>query len=338
MSSVDNLETPARFTDPAVESSALRVGCGLVDRSWIARLEICGADRYRFLNGLISSNVQDLEAGRNVYGFLTNLQGRVLADVYVIALEDRLWLELPPGRAETIKDHLEKYRVADRVDIFLLEDLFPLTLFGEERNAVLARAGAEPCPADQNRRCTVFGTELQLSGRRLYRAESTTLWVSSSVVGDVWQELQSAADAQPVGFEALEALRIENGVGRWGQDYDDNNLPQETGLVEEAVDFTKGCYLGQEIVARVHYLGQPSKLLQPLQVAGGKRPEEGSPLLFAEQEVGRLTSVAESPEGSPNGFVGLSVLKRLAVEAAAAGAEAIRLADGRAVALRESTG
>ena len=125
-------------------------------------------------------------------------------------------------------------------------------------------------------------------------------------------------------------------MGRWGLDYDDNNLPQETGLVEEAVDFTKGCYLGQEIVARVHYLGQPSRLLQPLQVAAGKRPEEGSPLLFAEQEVGLLTSVVESPAGSPNGFLGLSVLKRAAVNAAGEDAEAIRLADGRAVVLREA--
>ena len=112
-----SLEVPGHYGDPGAERDALRERCGLVDRSWVSRLELCGADRARFLNGLVTSDVENLEPGTGIYGFFTDLKGRVMADVWVMALEDRFWLELPSGTRDQIRAHLEKYVVADRVEV-----------------------------------------------------------------------------------------------------------------------------------------------------------------------------------------------------------------------------
>ena len=325
---INGFELPAHYGDPDAERSALSNGCGLVDRSWISRLELRGADRGRFLNGLVTSNVLELTAGSNRYGFFTDLRGRVLADVYVLALDDRLWLELPPGRAAAIQKHLQAYIVADRVEVLPLEDVLPLTLVGPESSPLLERLGAGGCAIDANCRTTLFGSELHLARRELFGVDSSTIWISASMAPDIWKRLVSAEGGpapQPVGFEAVEALRVEQGIGRWGQDYGADNLPQETGLLEAAVDFEKGCYLGQEIVARVHYLGKPKRLCARLLIAEGVRPKEKSRLFLGDAEVGILTSVVESPRSSR--WSGLSILKSQAAEVG----QELRLEDGRQV-------
>src|SRR3954465_7339902 len=108
--------------DLAGQYRALREGCGLADRSWMDRVEIVGADRQRFLNAYVTCDVKSLAPGEGAYGFLTNPQGRILSDLVVLAHEDRLWLQLPPGREEAVASHLRKYILADRVEIRGLDD------------------------------------------------------------------------------------------------------------------------------------------------------------------------------------------------------------------------
>src|SRR6185295_10604111 len=108
---------PARYGPVAEEYRALREGCGLADRSWTGRLEVLGADRLRFLNAYVTCDVKSLAPGEGAYGFLTNPQGRILSDLVVLVREDRLWLEIPPGREEAIASHLGKYVLADRVEV-----------------------------------------------------------------------------------------------------------------------------------------------------------------------------------------------------------------------------
>ena len=134
---------------------------------------------------------------------------------------------------------------------------------------------------------------------------------------------------RPVGLEALESLRIEAGVGRWGKDYGPENLPQETGALSEAVDFEKGCYLGQEIVSRLHYLGNPRRLLQPLCVEGVEEVNEGAVLVSEGARVGALTSVARSRADSS--WLALAVVDRKALE----GRARLELEDGREASIRE---
>src|SRR5437763_1566837 len=109
---------------------ALRHGCGLADRSAVGRLALLGADRQRFLNGQVTCDVKGLVPGGGAYGFFTSHQGKILADVAAFALEDRLWLELPPGRAEEIAAHLLKYVIVDRVEVLPLDEYRVLTLAG----------------------------------------------------------------------------------------------------------------------------------------------------------------------------------------------------------------
>jgi folate-binding protein YgfZ len=328
---IGDLEVPGHYGDPEAECHALRETCGLVDRSWVSRLELCGADRARFLNGLVTSDVESLEPGSGIYGFFTDLKGRVLADVWVMILEDRFWLELPPGTRDEIRAHLEKYVVADRVEIQALEDMLPLTLAGPDAFDFLEDRGAIlPDAVGRNTLIEISGTQMLASRRRLFGLRAVTLWVSSGIADEVWSDWVSEAGGgvRPVGLEALESLRIEAGVGRWGKDYGPLNLPQETGAISEAVDFEKGCYLGQEIVARLHYLGKPRRLLQQLSIWGVDEVNEDADLYSQGERVGTLTSVARSSTDSS--WLALSVLPRKVLE----GRARLELEDGREVSIR----
>jgi folate-binding protein YgfZ len=294
------------------EYRALREGCGLADRSWLGRLEILGADRHRFLNAYVTCDVKDLAPGDGAYGFVTTHQGRILSDLVVLAHADRLWLLLPPGQEEAVGKHLRKYILADRVEIRPLEDMLPVSLIGPRAEAALE--GAElPPPGDwRHVRSRVHGTEVALQRSGRLGAEAYTLWISASIAGSLIEGLLAGSGPRPVGFEALEVLRAEAGIARYGRDFGADNFPQETGAEEAAVSYTKGCYLGQEVVARIHYRGGVQKALRGL-VFDGPAPASGAPLLLDGREVGVATTVVDSIAlGRP---IGLAILHRRGGEA-----------------------
>ncbi len=302
---------PLRYGAVEEEYRALREGCGLADRSWMGRLEILGADRHRFLNAYVTCEVKALAPGEGAYGFVTTHQGRILSDLVVLAHADRLWLLLPPGEEEAVGKHLRKYILADRVEIRPLEDMLPLSLIGPR--AAEALNGAELPPAgDWNHvRSRVHGTEVTLQRSGRLGAEAYTLWVSASVAGPLIEELLASPGGRPVGFEALEVLRAEAGLARFGRDFGAENFPQETGAEEAAVSYTKGCYLGQEVVARIHYRGGVQKGLRGL-VFDGAAPAPGAALLAAGRETGAVTTVVDSIAlGRP---IGLAILHRRGAE------------------------
>jgi tRNA-modifying protein YgfZ len=327
----DGVAVPADYGDAARELEALREGHAVVDLSWAGRLELRGRDRHRFLNGLVTSNTKDLKPGRGVYGFVLSKQGRVLADVYVTALEDRLWLELPAGTGDRVRQHLEGYRVIDDVEVASLDDLALLGVLGPAAGLALGEP-ARSLALDATTRARIEGCEVQLTRRRVLGVEGFVLWAPSSLAREIFAGLAEAppkgAAASPsaagraAGLRALDARRIEAGVGRWGVDFDQDAVANETGLVDAAIDFTKGCYLGQEIVARIHYRGQASALCCPLEITG--RPDapalpstlrsaaaEGAPGKVS----GTLTSVAAG-RGSGS-WLGIGTLARRALDAGA---------------------
>jgi folate-binding protein YgfZ len=291
------------------EYRALREGCGLA-RPRTGRLEILGADRLRFLNAYVTCDVKALQPGEGAYGFLTNPQGRILSDLVATAHGDRLWLQLPPGQEEAVTKHLGKYILADRVEIRPLEDMLPIILIGPR--AAEALGGAELPPAGDWRhlRSRVHGTEVALQRSGRLGAEAYTLWVSASVAGLLAERLLEGPGVTPAGFEALEILRTEAGIPRFGSDFGPENFPQETGA-EEAVSYTKGCYLGQEVVARIHYRGGVQKGLRGL-VFDAPAPVPGAALLHDGREAGKAGTVVDSIAlGSP---AGLAILHRRAAE------------------------
>lgn len=266
-----------------------------------------GADRHRFLNAYVTCDVKALAPGHGAYGFFTNPQGRILADAVVLAHEDRLWLEVPPGQEEALLGHLQKYVLADRVELRPLADMVPLTLAGPGAAAVLGDA-LPPGGAWRHARSMVRGTEVALHRHGRLGVEAYTLWVSASIASHLAGRLLEDPAVQPVDLEALEVLRAEAGIPRFGVDFGPENFPQETGI-EEAVSYTKGCYLGQEVVARIHYRGGVQKTLCGLAFPG-TAPAPGTPLTFEEREAGTVGTVVDSPTLGQS--IGLAILHRRA--------------------------
>lgn len=305
---------PVAYGSVAEEVEILREACGWVDRSWIDRLEIAGADRQRFLNGMVTCEVRDLGEGGGAYGFVTSRKGGVLADFALLELGDRFLLELAPGRAAAVAEHLGAYVLADRVEIRPAGDRLPLTLAGPRAREVLRElVGALP-PAAESRwghaPAEAAGRPVIVASRPLLGVETWTVWTAAGDAAAV-AEAALEAGASPVGYDALDTVRIEAGIPCWGRDYDDSNLPQETGL-DEALNFTKGCYLGQEVVARIHYRGGVNRTLRGLQFDGDEPPEEGTELLLEGRPVGKVGSATLSP--ALEGPVGLAILHKRGAE------------------------
>jgi folate-binding protein YgfZ len=309
---------PMSYGSVGDEYEALRRGCGLADRSWVGRLEMAGADRLRFLHAYVTCEVKALAAGQGAYGFFTSPQGRILADVVVSAQADRLCLELAAGQAEAIAAHLRKYLIADRVEIGPLR-LLPLTLAGPGAAAVLAgkTSGIEvPQALWSHVSARLAGAEVGVQRTGRLGLPAFTVWVEEQEAVAVWRELLAGGAAVPVGHEALELVRAEAGIARFGLDFGPQNFPQETGAEAEAVSYTKGCYLGQEVVARIHYRGGVQKSLCGLLFAGAEGaglPAPRTPLLFEGREAGVIGTVVHSL--ALRRPIGLAILHRRAAAA-----------------------
>jgi folate-binding protein YgfZ len=289
------------------EHRILREGCGIADLSWRGRLELVGADRLRFLHNYVTCDVKGLAPGTGAYGFFTSPQGRILSDAVLLAHQDRLWVEVGPGQAEPISAHLRKFILADRVEVRPLDDMVPIALIGPHAGDVLgADLSALGDETWRHARVMVHGTEVTLQRRGLLGAPAWTLWTSASVATLLTERLV-AEGAQPVGVEALEVLRVEAGIPRFGQDFGPESFPQETGI-EEAVSYTKGCYLGQEVVARIYYRGGVQNVLRGLVFEESEGPAQGVAVLHDGREAGRATTVVRSP--ALGRIVGLGVLHR----------------------------
>ncbi|MCP4662745.1 MAG: hypothetical protein GY856_45710 [bacterium] len=330
----------------ASEYPALRDACGLIDRSQVARLELRGADRVRFLNGFVTCDVESPAPGHGVYGFLTEIKGRVIADLVVLVLEDRLWLELPEGTGEEIAAHLRKHVIADQVEIRTLDDMIPLTLIGPRATGVLGDVEPPICPPPgeppicpppgeppicpppgeplpeetfRHRRVSILGHQVRLVREPELGVPVWTLWASASIAAALSEALFERGEGyglRAVGRRAFEILRVEAGRPLFGQDFGAENFPQEIAAnrpgMEEAVSYTKGCYLGQEVVARIHHRGGVQRVLRGLVFAPGAGAPAGGKILHDGREAGLVTSAVESP--SRGRILGLSILHQRAAE------------------------
>ena len=316
----DGLTAPAHYGAVAAEYQRLRQGCGLVDRLWVEHLELLGEDRARFLNGLVTGDVNALELGGGLFAFLTSAQGRILAEARIGALADSLLLELPAGCAAPIAEHLSRYLVADRVELVRRPELRALSLVGPDAVRVAARlAPGDPPLTDRwsQRRVERDGDELILAREERLGGPAITIRVGTEAAPALAAELLHAMEgvaAEPVGFAAAEALRVEAGFARFGPDFGAERFPQEVGETD-ALDFEKGCYLGQEVVARIHYRGKVNHRLCGLRLGSAELPAPGSAVELEGHDVGRSGSAVLSPileEG-----IALAVLHRKAERGAA---------------------
>jgi folate-binding protein YgfZ len=310
--------TPAPdFGDPRAEFQALLSGCGLYDLSWRAKIAVTGGDRVRWLNGMATNNVRDLAPGHGVYAFLLNAQGRIQADLYVFQRGDSLLVDTERGQREKVLQLFDHYIIADDVEIADVSDkLTALGLTGPESRHVLERTGiAVPDLAHLQFADVAWQQKtitLLRSGEEA--RESWQIWSAPEHTGELWSALLKAG-ARPIGTTALNLFRISRGIPQFGEDIRERDLPQETGQTR-ALNFTKGCYLGQEIVERIRSRGAVHRQFTAF-VVEGLLPEPGAKILAGEnteeKEVGEITSSAVLPLPGGNRTVALGYLRREAV-------------------------
>jgi folate-binding protein YgfZ len=320
--------TAAAFSDPTTELAALRAGCGVYDLGFRAKIALAGKDRVRWLNGMVSNNIRDLPAGHGVYAFILNPQGHILGDLNAYNRGESLLVNTDRGQAEKILTIFRKYIIMDKVEVSDLgEQLTALGVRGPKAREVLVACGFELPEmvalqsGDVQLQLHQHGVNWRGVDCTLVRNENSyEIWLAPSEVRNLWDTLL-AAGATAVGAEALETYRILSGVPLYGVDIRERELPQETEQAR-ALSFTKGCYIGQEIVERIRARGNVHRMFTGFVIENGAPVAAGAKIVArddaaAEKEVGEVTSVASHP-GESGRSVALGYIRR---EAGAPGRE-----------------
>ena len=311
-------ELVADYGDGSAEHAALREHAGVIDLSFRSRLCLVGADRARFLHGQVTNDVKKLRAGTGCYAAITTAKGKMESDLNIFCLADELLLDFEPGLAEKVSARLEKFIVADDVQIVdaaphygLLAVLGPKAATVVQALGIFAELPAAPLGSVKISDATLGDIYLVQHSR--LGGSGFDLFVPNAALGAVADKLIAAAKplgGRALGWTAFEAARIEAGIPRFGADMDETHLPLECGIEARAIVYNKGCYIGQEVINRVHSFGHVNKALRRLRLADDlpQLPARGEKLFQDEKEVGYLTSVAKSPTG--NGTLALGYVRR----------------------------
>jgi len=274
---------------PTVELDAqyrqLREECGLVERADRGLLIVSGPDAADYLQGQLTNDTEAIAPGEWAYAALLDRKGHMQADMRVVRPGEgpELWLDLEPEGLAAAGRHLQMYKIGREVEVADAGDEYTLFSLIGPRATEFARA---------------------VEAIALRTGEGVDLIVPAAERDRIHAALLEAG-AVEVSPEAAEILRIETGRPRFGAEMGTETMPAEAGIVERAVSFTKGCYIGQETVARLHYKGKPNRHLRGLRFSGPARP--GESLVVGEKEVGTVGSAAVSPAFGP---IGLAILRR----------------------------
>lgn len=289
---------------PAVEIDAqyrqLREECGLLEHPDFGLLVVDGAEAAEYLQGQLTNDVEAIEPGDGAYAALLDRKGHMQADMRVLRPGEgpELWLLLEPAGLAAASRHLQMYKIGREVEVRdASEERSLISLIGPRAAEI---AGSAPLPENACEAVTVGGAECVAVGA----AAGIDLVVLADERGRARDALLAAGAAE-VSAEAAEILRIESGRPRFGAEMGTETMPAEAGIVEQAVSFTKGCYIGQETVARLHYKGKPNRHLRGLRLSTSA--PAGAPLRLGDKEVGTLGSAVVSPA---LGSIGLAILRR----------------------------
>jgi folate-binding protein YgfZ len=279
------------------EFRALVSGCGIymLDRSQIV---LTGSDRVRWLNGMVTNNVRDLAVGHGVYAFLLNPQGKIQADLHAFNRGESLVVETETAQVETVIQIFDRYIIMDDVEVGKLTGkVAVIGAAGAKSEAVLnAAMGLQEIQA-QGRDTLEFvaakwnGVEATVVRGDNPAIPNYEIWIAPEHT-ELWKTLVKTG-AEEIHGDALEALRIASGIPKFGVDIRPRDLPQETGQ-ERALNFTKGCYVGQEIVERIRSRGAVHRMLTGFEIEGAK-PAPGFRIQEDGKDVGEITSVASVP-------------------------------------------
>jgi len=277
----------------------LREECGLLDRSGRGVILVSGPDGAEYLQGQLTNDVEALEPGDGQYAALLDRKGHMQGDMRVLRpADEEIWIDTEPEALAAVSRHLAMYSIGREVKVADVSgERAILSLIGPRSVEI---AGTAALPEHSCEKTSIAGTECLAAGTR----DGIDLILASAEAARLRAALLEAG-AVLVTPEAAEILRIEAGVPRFGAEMGTATMPAEAGIVETAVSFTKGCYIGQETVARLHYKGKPNRHLRGLRLSAAVEP--GTSLRLGEKEVGRVGGVAVSPT---LGSVGLAILRR----------------------------
>ena len=306
-------ETALSFGNARAEFNVLRTGCAVYDLGWRSRIIASCKDRVRWLNGMITNNIRDLQPGQGNYSFILTPQGHVQGDLYTYNRGEYLVLGTERFQTAGILERLRKYIIMDKVELEDISDRrTSIGVQGPKSLQVLG--GALAAPEVQPTRIADFtwnGIGLSITRMADEHFQSYEVWMASENAGAVWDVLISAG-ATPAGMDALELFRVAAGIPRFGQDIHDRDLPQETGQ-EQSLNFSKGCYIGQEIVERIRARGAVHRALVGF-VVEGNTPDPGTKVSFNEKQVGEVTSALRVPSGQAERVLALGILRREAAK------------------------
>ncbi|MFQ5688994.1 MAG: YgfZ/GcvT domain-containing protein [Gemmatimonadota bacterium] len=360
--------TVLEFGDVPAEHWALVGDVGLLDETDRAIVRVRGARAAYMLNRLVSNDLGPLDDARSVYAFLLTPKGRPVAEIRVVPVNREIWLDAPAACARPLLDYLAKYLPPMYASVEFCEDYARLSLVGPRATAAVSRVlarpdwpwipntetGLEPLATRVASATSVdadsagapaAGTAprdtcaedapsppLVLVTREPIEGPGYDFYLPADHLLDAWRvlgDVVSAEGGRPVGRRAVEAWRVERGVPAYGADIGLDNLPQETGQEERAISYTKGCYTGQEVVARLHYRGHVNRLLRGLDYSEHSTapPRPGDRVYFEGRAVGHVTTAALSPRFGPIalGYVRNSIAPEALVSAAPDAAACVRV-------------
>lgn len=332
-SALNGAEIVSDYGAPAGEYRALHESAGVLDLSFRSRVCLLGADRVRFLHGQVTNDVKKLRVGEGCYAALTTAKGKMQSDLNIFSLQDELLLDFEPGLTPVVTERLEKYIVADDVQVV---DVVPhyglLSVQGPKAEAVVravVRAvelfAEVPQPSLSSLKISdaILG-EIYLANHARLAGSAGVSSASSKTVADAscgqdagaskpgfdlfvpLQSLAAVADklvaaAKSVGggvcgWNAFEVVRLEAGIPRFGVDMDETHLASECGIESRAISYHKGCYIGQEVLNRIHSVGHVNRELRQLRLGPEAQalPRCGDKLFYDDKEVGAITGAAFS--------------------------------------------
>jgi tRNA-modifying protein YgfZ len=279
---------------------ALIERCGLIDSSERGKLALTGPAARSFLQGQVTNDVERLETGEGCYAAFLTPKGKMLGDLRVLATEDALLLDTERVALQALFNMIRRFSIGYEVELHkrTLERGL-LSLVGPEADRI---AAIQKLPATEHAHTVI---DLDGIDARAIRTERGLDLLCLASETEALRASLVDRGAVLVSEAASECVRVEEGRPRYGVDLDETVIPQEAGLNDRAVSFTKGCYVGQETVARLYYRGKPNRHLRGLRLSAPFAV--GTELLREERPVGRLTSVAESPRFGP---IGLALVRR----------------------------
>ena len=312
LSEYSGATTAANFGDVEREFDAITHACGVYDLGWRGKIAVTGEDRVRWLNGMVTNNLKDLAPNHGNYNFVLNAQGRIQGDLYVYNRGEQLLIETDHAQVESLLKTLGHFIIMDDVELTDESDkTTSIGVQGPKASKILEVAGISASCAGPLVVCDIEWKGAQVSVTRMVSDDFLTyeMWMSPEIAPLLWDSLV-AAGAVPAGTDALEKFRIFAGVPKFGTDILNKHLPQETAQ-KHALNFNKGCYIGQEIVERIRSQANVHRTFTGFLL--DESVEVGAKVVSEEKEVGVLTSVTDITIGGKQNFLALGYIRKDAI-------------------------